>query len=282
MSIARSTVIFLALALGAFMPALARAECNGPAPSVSSIFPFSQITPGGGVILLGSNFGNNPGQFEVFLTNYQGTAVVYQLQDLTWGDSAVSGVIPDYAFEVMNQTALFFVVTQCGFAIYPAQFTANTSYNLVSTDRIGCWSGVGLGASDRCNNSGGTNYPAECGHFSLFGDAPISTGFGGYHASGWGGGSPPQGSAFPLGIAADYFWAELNNDWVFEGLIPDASDFQFTVGIAGNGGFAGLWWISSSGTNFPEVQVNWHAAACGQVEYYSSQMLILGPTLVPY
>src|SRR5580704_1223196 len=104
MRIIRTAVVFVTLLFVALTPVSVRAACNSPLPPIVTwIFPFSQVTPGGGVILFGNNFGDKPGKFEILLTNYKGTPVSFELQNLTWADHGISGVIPDYVFEVVNQ-----------------------------------------------------------------------------------------------------------------------------------------------------------------------------------
>jgi hypothetical protein len=49
------------------------------------------------------------------------------------------GTIPDWIAGVLNQDAVFVIVTQCGSAIsLPAPFTASTSFSVVSPGRVIC------------------------------------------------------------------------------------------------------------------------------------------------
>src|SRR5262249_45648801 len=52
-----------------------------PAPKVESVFPFSNITPGGGVLVKGCGFGNAPGQFVLALSS---NGAEIPLGDLQW------------------------------------------------------------------------------------------------------------------------------------------------------------------------------------------------------
>jgi hypothetical protein len=95
-------------------------DCTGTAgyhvdvfgPTITSGFPFSQVTPRGEVILQGQNFGNLPGQLLIHLTHYLGHPLDLPLQNLQWGDTFVAGTIPDNSTGVLNQQATFTVVTR--------------------------------------------------------------------------------------------------------------------------------------------------------------------------
>jgi hypothetical protein len=66
--------------------------CKPPAPQLSSAFPFSNLTPGGYVIVYGKNFSslNGPGKLQFELGG-----TVHDLVDLQWSDTAVGGRVPD-------------------------------------------------------------------------------------------------------------------------------------------------------------------------------------------
>ncbi len=91
-------------------------------PRIDSVFPFSVISPGGGVILLGSGFGANPGQVRMQILNHPYS----YLGELSWSDNSVGGTIdPDLAGLTDQQVALY-VVTASGVAsnIVRVRFTA--------------------------------------------------------------------------------------------------------------------------------------------------------------
>src|SRR5262249_54988829 len=56
-------------------------------PIITSAYPFSQVTPGGWVLLQGENFGNLPGQMRIHLTSYPNQPIDVPLQNLQWGDT---------------------------------------------------------------------------------------------------------------------------------------------------------------------------------------------------
>ena len=62
-----------------------------PAPKVASVFPFSDITPGGSALVTGCGFGTAPGQF-VLVLSQSGAEV--PLGNLQWTPTGVAGTIP--------------------------------------------------------------------------------------------------------------------------------------------------------------------------------------------
>lgn len=77
------------LKLRKIVPASAVVPC--PAPKVESVFPFSDITPGGSVLVKGCGFGNAPGQFVLVLSQ---TGAEVPLGNLQWSPTGVAGTIP--------------------------------------------------------------------------------------------------------------------------------------------------------------------------------------------
>jgi len=92
------------------------------APQIETVFLFSVISPGGGVIVKGVNFGAQPGQFKLRLQNGQET----NLGNLTWATQAVSGVIDPNLSGVIDQPATLTVVDARGMMSneVPVKFTA--------------------------------------------------------------------------------------------------------------------------------------------------------------
>ena len=82
-------------------------------PVITSIFPFSRITPGGAVILLGQNFGNLPGQI---LIKFQNQLIGTPLENIQWGDTFAAGTIPSDITGVTDQQVTLTVFAQCGAA----------------------------------------------------------------------------------------------------------------------------------------------------------------------
>lgn len=61
------------------------------APHIESVFPFSDITPGGSALVKGSCFSSSPGQFVLTLSQ---SGVEIPLGGLQWSETGVAGVIP--------------------------------------------------------------------------------------------------------------------------------------------------------------------------------------------
>jgi hypothetical protein len=237
-------------------------------PTITSIFPFSVIKPGGAVIIEGQNFGNLPGQILInFPSLHQFTGIA--LENIQWGDTFAAGTIPTGISGVPDQVVSFTVVAQCGAVSnsWAAKFTATRDIIALPFDQITCFS-FSIGNSDRCQNMGQSNFPMECGSLPPVGTGPGSaTGFYGYHASGWGGGETGND-----GFNTTF---NLNNGWV----VDSVTDLSWAK--VGNGSYATEAWTSPFGATFPGVQVNWKADACGLI-VYSGDIYITGPRGVPY
>jgi len=171
---------------------------------------------------------------------------------------------------VPDQEVNFTVVAQCGaFSnAWNARFTAARDFALLPFDRITCFSSVGAGNSDQCQNIGQANFPLECGFLPTGGTEPGATGFQGYHASGWG---------FSGESGDDGFWANPNpnNGWVVDS-VTGLSGWK-----VGNGSHATEAWTSPPGATNPGSNVNWYSDNCGAILYYG-EIRITGPAGMPY
>ncbi len=238
-------------------------------PTITSIFPFSVVKPGGEVIIEGQNFGNLPGQILINFPS-QKTFVGTPLENIQWGDTFAAGTIPAGITGVPDQEVTFTVVAQCGAVSnsWAAKFTATRDIVALPYDRISCFfSSVGAGNSDECQGWGQSNFPIECGFLPTGGTAPGATGFQGYHASGWGFSGESGNDAFTA--------STLNNGWVVDS-VTGLSGWK-----VGNGSHATESWVSPFGATSPGVQVNFYADNCGAILYYGD-IIVTGPKGVPY
>ena len=107
-------------------PGAATATVQVVGPQINSLVPFSAVTPGGGLILVGENFGYLTGAILIHLTDYLGHPLDRALQNLQWGDLFAAGTIPGDISGVLDQQATLTVVAQCGAVSNPwtAHFTA--------------------------------------------------------------------------------------------------------------------------------------------------------------
>ncbi len=261
---------------GTYTPvAKGQGNCSGTAsaalqvvgPSITSIFPFSQIKPDGWVIFQGENFGNLPGKLLMHYKTFSGQQAEASLLSLQWGDTFASGMIP-FIGGLVDQPVTFTVETQCGAASneWSANFTAFRDVQLTAYNRIGCTMNPGASASDECQGWGGTNWPEECGLATWGTQITQTTGFQAYHASGWG---------FSGNSGNDQFSANLNNGWVLDMVTPLQWEY------VGGGSTATEWFVSPTGTPTPQVGVPWHVDNCGMI-WYSGDIIITGPIGVPY
>ncbi len=239
-------------------------------PTITSIFAFSVTKPGGTVIIEGQNFGDLPGQILISFPSRQFATM--PLENIQWGDTFAAGTIPAGISGVPDQMVNFIVVAQCGARSNPwtALFTAARDIAALPFDRITCWTPVGAGNSDQCQNWGQSNWPLECGNLPTFGTEPGPTGFQGYHGSGWG---------FSGESGNDGFWLSptqtLNNGWV----VDSVTGLSGTK--VGNGSSATETWTSPPGATNPGVNVNWYSDNCGAILYYGD-IRVSGPAGMPF
>lgn len=247
---------------------IVKANLQVVGPTITSILPFSVIKPGGGVILQGQNFGNLPGQILINIPSLHRFTGI-PLQNIQWGNTFAAGTIPAAISGVPDQQVTFTVVAKCGAVSnsLPEQFTATRDTQLLPFSSIQCWPGV-LAGNDACQGLGQPGWPPECGFLNgTFGLGQSPTGFWGYHVSGWGSGES----------ATDGFYVNfaLKNGWAFN------SVENFGWAYVGGGSKAALDWNTSTpGDTSPKVYVDWHADACGLIDY-SGDIQITGPKGVP-
>jgi len=99
------------------IPDSAKLEC--PAPKVHSVFPLSNFTPGGWVVVTGCGFKTTPGQFVLVLSQ---TGQEIPVGSLQWAPKGVGGQIPlnHPAFKTApTQPATLLVKTPAGTATSP-------------------------------------------------------------------------------------------------------------------------------------------------------------------
>ena len=99
------------------VPDSAKLEC--PAPKVHSVFPLSNFTPGGWVVVTGCGFKTTPGQFVLILSQ---TGQEIPIGSLQWAPKGVGGQIPvnHPAFKTApTQPATLQVKTPAGTATSP-------------------------------------------------------------------------------------------------------------------------------------------------------------------
>jgi hypothetical protein len=228
------------------------------APKITSVFPFSVIKPGGGVIVLGELFGGAryPGQLLLKgLRRWDGAPVGdLALEGLSWDDTAVGGTIP-WVTGVRDQDATLQVVTKAGHASneQKVRFTAARAADRLPPRHarvVTC--SQASDHSNRCVAGPGTS--------------DLASTLAGQHV----GRSNAYGS--------DIFYAALQNDWVFDGYA-----WVFQTGI--QGGPLGF----HPGSFQTQLAVNWfHDELWGEltgVYGYASYLLdlyITGPDGVPY
>jgi hypothetical protein len=243
-------------------------------PTVTGIFPSNVATPQHDLILEGLHFGSLPGQVLLHLTNYNGQSLDLPLNVISqWMDTAVAVNIP-FVPGLLKQQATLTLITQCGASTtWNIEFTPLNDIALILFDRITCSTSIGASVSDECQNWGGTRFPPECalalgGGIPTWGLMQNSTGYFGFHASGWGGGNSGH----------DEFWPSppLKNGWVFDSL----QNFGwYNLGGGSQESHDGL--VNTSDPTTPRLDVNWHVDACGVVDY-GGDIQIIGPADTPY
>ncbi len=118
------------------------------APQIDSVFPFSSIRPGGGVIVMGSSFGPQPGKFRLKLQS----GLVTDLTGLEWGGKAIGGTIDPGISGVVDQPATLQIVRANGQISneVPVTFTARREVQWLPMEsvRFSCASGSD---TNKCN-----------------------------------------------------------------------------------------------------------------------------------
>jgi len=159
-------------------------------PRIDTVFPFSIIQPGGGVIVQGANFGTQPGQFKLKLQNGFETSLV----NLTWEAKVVSGIIEANVAGVIDQPATLQVIGSNGQPSnsVPVQFTARRQVMFLPMEDVhfDCSSGSD---NNKCNDF---QYP------------PSPHSFAGFHQC--------TGIYFSCNDSGtDTYWATLANGWQY-------------------------------------------------------------------
>jgi hypothetical protein len=242
---------------------------------IISLMPFSNVTPGGQVIIQGSGFGNQPGTLRIVLQSFY-NQLIYDVPVAAsdWNSNLVIATIPSGIQSVIAQNASFQVITAGSSSsnAFFLPFRPTIEMFEVPASQITC-SMTKHSASDSCQFIGGTNDPVECAlpgtGLPSVGTAPPVNGYAGYHGSGW-----QLFTATDSGT--DTFNISLKNGWVnaggatFESASSDGSSYANLAAPISNAPLPNWSW-----------QVNWNVDACGMVGY-DGAINIMGPAGVPY
>ncbi|MDQ6770458.1 MAG: hypothetical protein M3Z54_10780 [Gemmatimonadota bacterium] len=116
-------------------------------PLITSVFPFSKITPGGGVIVQGENFAapdGSFGKFELILCpipskpcNYfSGTRVT--LENMQWGDTFAAGTLPTNWVGLTDVSAKLSITRSDGPSsdLIPVEFIATRDFAVLPSSDV--------------------------------------------------------------------------------------------------------------------------------------------------
>jgi hypothetical protein len=214
-------------------------------PLITAIFPFSVIRPGGGVIVQGEYFQDQPGQFVLSL-NQSGQQL--ELTNLQWGDTFAAGTIPMIA-GVPDQPAFLQIITKDGKVSnqWPVQFTATRVVILLpgsALTPVAC----GSGGDDFCYVGSNTD------PFTVAGGHAMSVGL--YSASG-----------------TDVYNCSLKNGWVFD-------HYQWGTEDGIQDGPFGLAPDPVGQADFT-LAISWFFDVFGSASYDIS-LFVVGPAGVPF
>jgi hypothetical protein len=249
--------------------------CN---PTISSM-PFSQVRPGGLVLLVGTGFGLQSGTASIALQSSDGNEQRFpvQIPPGWWTPTWVAGYIPPSPLpqqsqqilkNFLPQTAAFQLVTYggAGSNAFHLPFAPALDIQLIDSLWINC-SMTANSPSDACQLWGNDNWPAECGVDYSPGYAAPDVGFAAYHGSGW------QLFAGNNDIGTDTFSfaGPLSNDWQTAG-------YSFDVLAEDSSSFAEFLNYPTPGatSNPPSWSVLWNVSGCGFV-IYRGEYWISGP-----
>jgi hypothetical protein len=242
------------------------------APQIDKFNSFSNFTPGGGLTVFGSGFGNTPGQLHMVGTtagSFKITDTVVPLFQGVWTNKWISGTIPNLT-GVVDQPVKFYVVTAGNLKsndsptvnFTAARETKQLTYKDPAVKLIAC--GTDSNA-DYCN---GWIDPDDGGAaFYLLGDPEFDlVAFAGSH----------QNCPGCVGddVGADTYQVQLANGWVLDQMvfIPLPSE----TGEAD----AKLIWPFPAGASSWQTSINWLATSGDSIMYFVV-LLISGPKGVP-
>jgi hypothetical protein len=246
--------------------------CN---PTIT-LMPFSNVTPGGQVIVQGTGFGNQPGTLQIVLQSFY-NQLIYDVPVAAsdWSGNLVIATIPSGIESVIAQSASFQIITNNSAAsnAYLVPFTPTLQTMAIEWNRVPCIMNM-HSASDDCQGQGGFNVPAECSELPEFGEGnnipynPPS--YGANHGSGW-----QLFGASDQGTDTFFISPLLQNGWV------NAGGATF-VSVPESGSSASLLApITNAPVTFLAWQVGWNVSACSWASYFGN-IFIVGPAGVPY
>lgn len=251
------------------------ADCNKPPkPVINGIDPSSAITPGGQVVLTGTNFNSNDHKNgDIVLTIGTKSAMTrrmtgqkfytqpYREAHLTvmgWSDGHAYGQIPGDISSVMDGPASIQIRRSDGLAAdpYSVQFTAARAIDAYPASDMKWDSCSHNGDENQCNGWADYSNPRTAGSASIIG----------VHVKFLKNGAPESG--------VDYYSFSLNNGWVWDqGRYGD-----YSASCANLEDNAGEEVYDSSSTG-GKIKIPWQAAC--QIIYVNS-VLINGPRGVPW
>jgi len=215
-----------------------------PPPRITSVLPFSSIRPGGGVIIQGTDFENQPGELHLVGDFPDGHLTLTGLQ---WGNTFAAGVIPN-VFGVTDQQAYLQIVTRRGQEsnFVPASFVAARDIRVLPHSALTV---LNCGSGELFSSCGvaGSNHTVD-----------------GYHASGPG---------LNSGEGRDVLVCQLKNGWTF-----DHYEWKYQNGILG-GPFGAA--PDPAGSGNINLSIAWFYDVFGSAEY-SLDVVITGPLGVPF
>jgi hypothetical protein len=234
-------------------------------PHIDNMLIFSKPSPGGAVIVLGKNFGSQPGKLQIV-----GEFGTKDLVDLDWGSDGkfVGGKVPDNICGVHNHPAKLVVTTKAGAKSneFPVTFLAKKEWKWLKPNDINLVNCSDDANENHCNgvDAGGDWYVAP---------QPFSSGPGfeesiyGYHYNCWGCIGNDSGT--------DKYQVTLANGWTFSGLLLEEHDPGSEGDV--NGPTPGF----PSGASSWAPQWGWMATSDDYV-WYAAAIEIEGDCGVPY
>jgi IPT/TIG domain len=245
--------------------------CN---PTISSM-PFSNVTPGGQLIISGSGFGNQPGTVQIVLQSFYNQLIYgVPVAASDWSSGLVVATMPSGIEGVVAQNASFQIITNNSSAsnAYFQAFRPKLQMMTIEWNRIPCIMNM-HSPSDDCQGQGGFNTPAECSELPAFGEGNFPYNPPAYtanHGSGW-----QLFGASDRGTDTFYISPPLQNSWV------NAGGATF-VSASDSGSSASLFTpITSAPVTTLAWQVGWNVSACSWASYFGN-IFIQGPAGVPY
>jgi hypothetical protein len=226
-------------------------------PQIDNMLIFSKPSPGGAVLVLGKNFGSQPGKFQIV-----GQFGTRDLDKLDWGadGKAISGFVPDNICGVQSHPAKLIVTTKAGAKSneFQVNYLPKKEWKWLTPSDVQVVT---------CSQDGNSNTCNGCCWADAFTGQPGGAAIFGWHSNCWGCIGDDSGT--------DKYQISLKNGWTLSQALFEEDDPGSEGDV--NGPSPGF----PSGASSWQPQYSWMATS-GDSVMYAVAIEIEGPCGVPY